>query len=1294
MLTFLSFGGTNGTQWFNDVWSYDPKQIAWTQLDCIGYIPAPREGHSAALVGDVMYIFGGRTEEGTDLGDLAAFRITSRRWYTFQNMGPSPSPRSGHSMTSYGKQIVVLAGEPSSAPRDPGELSLVYMLDTGKIRYPNDQQIQQTPAGERVPGNRRPSQERGPQGQRAISGPNGVSDPTGRKLSNERQSMAGAPGSGVGPGIVGRGQEMGMPNGPPGAGRGSQIPRGPMAPTPSGPPPQQQAPAPRPAGPNGATSQNSVSRSRTPTGQGRGFGPSIDTGKDSSLDKDPPVVSPIGRENRAPSATRAISPAVNGRRTPQQQPGQQPSRFQNIDDEDSPKYDPSAGRSRSRQATQEAPLEDNNTFRNNNQPQNRSPNPQHEPLAEPPVSRNVSGPKVEPSVPLTQFQQVQNQHQGLQGQHQGLQTEHQGLQSQHENVQRELEAAKSRNAWYASELALAKKSGYQPSTSPIANLEDSSAKSFGDEDRPLVEALIAVRSQLADVRNSLGAREDAAAQQVAEVEHQRDNAIREAAYARAKLAAHGGSVDIGTPQSETGIKDLDGGDRSSDMSKKLAVALASQNELRAAIATMTSEVQNERRARELAESSAEAAQKRATEFEGARNPGELESLRMELHQVGKAARDDSAAKSEAHAKAELLEIDNAELTRKHQETLENLEQHGGTLVALREAVTASTDKSTMLEKKLDEERRQRSLVDQKLLQLRAEHEERTAELDETVRKLRDAEEMVSTHAAEAKTHRQAMIGGLDKLNTRSLSRQDTPVDDERVPALKKQVDSAHALVRKNQADADAAAEKLRRAEERIAGLEAYQEQSSRESVTVRKQLSDAVKESQGLQAKHVAVTKELENHQHNLSALTVKHTALKELLDERGIDGSSRVRNNDSPASRFDTPDNAHLHELEQKYDAELQAHQATKAQIENQTAETDKTYREKLELLENDYQSAVSYVKGTEKMLKRMKDELTKYKKQNDRLQADLEAAEKGGSDRSINPAAATEWEQERHVLNTQVTEMQRQTEHLSKQLTNQTSQLQSELQAAKADRDLHRGNHEQTQAQLAQHSHMHQQARSELDQLKSENSMLETRALDAEQKVTVLLDQVSASVGNYRRQSQNMHTNGGHGHNRTLSNISGMSGISTTSTNPPLPETHSRNVSADPSSFPNVPDSNSDNNRNSMALDTLASELETLRSHWEDNHRTYRLSNQFDFEHAASPTSASGNPNTMNESLADWRKRLSQDRGVKGGLPRLSSEDERETNASRESAIVKPHERMPGGISSDESEEEDGRGSKSYVI
>ena len=109
----FSFGGTDGVHWYNDVWIYDPRTNSWTAEDCIGFIPTPREGHAATLCGDVMYVFGGRTEEGKDLGDLAAFRIPTRRWYTFQNMGPSPSPRSGHSMTACGNYIYVVGGEPT-----------------------------------------------------------------------------------------------------------------------------------------------------------------------------------------------------------------------------------------------------------------------------------------------------------------------------------------------------------------------------------------------------------------------------------------------------------------------------------------------------------------------------------------------------------------------------------------------------------------------------------------------------------------------------------------------------------------------------------------------------------------------------------------------------------------------------------------------------------------------------------------------------------------------------------------------------------------------------------------------------------------------------------------------------------------------------------------------------------------------------------------------------------------------------------------------------------------------------
>lgn len=72
-----SFGGTDGTYHYSDTWSFSLTTRKWTELYCIGYIPSPREYHAAAIVGNVIYVFGGRGVDGQDLGDLAAFKISS-----------------------------------------------------------------------------------------------------------------------------------------------------------------------------------------------------------------------------------------------------------------------------------------------------------------------------------------------------------------------------------------------------------------------------------------------------------------------------------------------------------------------------------------------------------------------------------------------------------------------------------------------------------------------------------------------------------------------------------------------------------------------------------------------------------------------------------------------------------------------------------------------------------------------------------------------------------------------------------------------------------------------------------------------------------------------------------------------------------------------------------------------------------------------------------------------------------------------------------------------------------------
>jgi len=135
----LIFGGTDGQYHYNDTWAFHFPTRRWSELSCRGFIPTPREGHAAALVGDVMYIFGGRGADRKHLSDLCALKLsiqlingkirTNQKWYMFQNLGPTPSGRSGHAMASVGSRVYVLGGESSPSPKvdDPG---IVHFLNT------------------------------------------------------------------------------------------------------------------------------------------------------------------------------------------------------------------------------------------------------------------------------------------------------------------------------------------------------------------------------------------------------------------------------------------------------------------------------------------------------------------------------------------------------------------------------------------------------------------------------------------------------------------------------------------------------------------------------------------------------------------------------------------------------------------------------------------------------------------------------------------------------------------------------------------------------------------------------------------------------------------------------------------------------------------------------------------------------------------------------------------------------------------------------------------------------------
>ncbi|POS87515.1 hypothetical protein EPUL_002322 [Erysiphe pulchra] len=1138
------FGGTNGLQWYNDVWCYDPIPNTWTLLDCIGYIPVPREGHAAAIVDDVMYVFGGRSDDGKDLGDLAAFRITSRRWYTFQNMGPSPSARSGHSMTAYGKQIVVIGGEPNTLPREIGDLAIAYLLDTSKIRYPNDHNTQQLP--DRVIGARRPSVSDKPN--LAIS--RGLASRDSPIIDTKRAN--GITGRGNGQSSLNGNELNGVVNSPgpqaqttQGKAANSKLPRAAATQGNSGPHALEQVPPPR-------------SNSATPTASGRSkYHARYEVGHSSSVD----ISGRSLDEGISTSSSRAFLMSPISKDNHKDISG--PNERKNTMNQGSPVTKQSANENG-------PPVSLKNAGSNSSRPSSRTrSNHQHgssDTTSDQNSFRNASG--IRPTSPPPSNRQMNNP----------LVRKGSARNSQTVSLLKELDAAKNRNVWYASELALARKAGYTPSSS--SSFDQQTLDLFDDEDKSLIEALIAMKVELVNVQGSIDQQTIFAARQIAEVEKQRDSAIKEAVYAKAKLASCNLNQTI-TPSPDRELQDLENisSNRSEDITKRLAAVLADQSELQKRNESLSTELETEKRSRKLAEEVASSSQIRISELETYKqqNSVEIERLRSELHELQVSSRKESIECAEALSSAQLLRAEKEELQVKYQNALSSSQINQETFQSLRDAIDSSVEMRYVLQRQLEDERGQREIVEAKLSRLRTEHEDCTSELEITTRKLKDAEELLETHFNEAKSNWQSIKSGLERMMSREIEPPSIDsADDQKTLALQSQIEVANNMVRKYQEAVDAASEKLRIAEERIAGLEAYQEQASREGMSIRKQLQTTIKEIQTLQAINTDLKYQIESQQLEANAVNIQHNTLKDILEERGIrtSNSSRARGHSSPSSVSNTPDVNQIRELEQQLSASIASHEETKNIYEAREQEVERAYREKLSQLDKDYQTAVSYVKGTEKMLKRLNDELARYKVDNIRLKDQVNDAEK----RATAIHGPTGWEEERAELQSRNESLQEEIKNSVKQLEQKIIEVRKELISTEQERDELRHDQEETQ----------RRAQADVTQLQKENTLLQQRVQDAEQKVSLLLDQVEQSVDIYRRHSRPVDSNGA------------------------TPSTNSNSIyqrsllvadSASEASYDG-------GNRNSMALDSLASELETLRSNWQNTNKNYRLSNAFDIE------------------------------------------------------------------------------------
>ncbi len=92
------FGGRDGGQAFDDLWRYDLVTDTWKRLAPRGAKPAPRFGHNAVWTADRgLVVFAG--QRGTDFfGDLWAYDPTTDSWSELPGNGSAPKARYGSCM--------------------------------------------------------------------------------------------------------------------------------------------------------------------------------------------------------------------------------------------------------------------------------------------------------------------------------------------------------------------------------------------------------------------------------------------------------------------------------------------------------------------------------------------------------------------------------------------------------------------------------------------------------------------------------------------------------------------------------------------------------------------------------------------------------------------------------------------------------------------------------------------------------------------------------------------------------------------------------------------------------------------------------------------------------------------------------------------------------------------------------------------------------------------------------------------------------------------------------------------
>lgn len=588
----------------------------------------------------------------------------------------------------------------------------------------------------------------------------------------------------------------------------------------------------------------------------------------------------------------------------------------------------------------------------------------------------------------------------------------------------------SREMWLATTLALAVKQGFVPparvpGVDEALDVErlDTGAEHSAKE--ALVKSVMSLKLQVTGLRADLQRQLQHEEERVAVQERARVAALQEAAFYRAKLSAH--------ELHDTDERARLDRQRIFQLEKLVGHVKAEHGELERKVSMLTDQTKLEARLRQLAEDRLAETTRRALSAEESQLKvyEEYSALQKHMYETEASLRDHAAQISTLTSRFAAQQVERDALDERLGTATRTIDTNRSMLTQFQEALTAAHTRLSDYERQHGEQQRQNETQNQLVLQLRAELQAKAAELDMKSEQLEhhmasvaELESMVQSLQHEAQKHREAATGGLAQLlsmhaphdasSGADATRDTTASHHSHMQALQDETQALRQLHEESRASLSAMATTLQQATERSTQLQRTNNQLFSEMSAQRKQLSAALHELSTLRDRAQVSLSEDEQHKRDMEAAHIRNEALRQLLHEHRIDVPDddtlarpefmqsrkvlelqrelEVHKRTAELNALDLQRaQEQLHHMSQEWEVrrlqgassrqELETLRLRAEQAERQLIEATEAHDQRTSQLENDYLTAVQFVRNTENMLRRLKDEHNKLRHDNAEL-------------------------------------------------------------------------------------------------------------------------------------------------------------------------------------------------------------------------------------------------------------------------------------------------------------------------